>query len=1066
MTAARFTAAFAAAGAAAGGLAGWAAGALSGEAAVALGAGVGAALFLFAGWLAFYRGQRRGARARARVLGALASGDLAPPLGQERNGTDPAPLDEVMRVVHALRRAVSQMQRAVTGLRALQADAGERTVALVQLARRQASAVDRALGAVEGMGLALGRAGESVAQLEQQARDSADALARLADGIEKVGATLQALDDFAAETIAQLDRTAAQTRELAGSTRELSRFAVEADAFAGEVAASGARVRRRAEETFELASQVRERAERGGKLVGDTVAGLYRIDETVRRAAEVIEGLGRRSEEIGRIVDVIEEVADRTQVLALNAAVAAASGERGAATTGDIDGAAKRATSSHHAEHSVSPVFAERGFAAVADAVRALAERASRATREIVERVAAVQADVESAVKLAQEGRASAAAGVQLGERAASALAEIRDLAQRTHAAVETTIGETERLSTEGGRVAEASRAVAARVEEVGRAAAAQADEAGALAERTREVQRLAQGAQGAAEEQARTGRGLSRESTHLLGGVQEIRRAHEVLTAGDERIRAAVAGVREGAGETIRVADTLSRGVELLAREAGRLEAEVFRFKLPAPRPGGTLRVGVPAPDAADSSHRFDPIYLSTLSQAEIAAAMYRGLVRAGEGAQIVPDLAESWTVDAEARHFRFRLRPNLRFHDGSPVDAVAVVRALERLRDPALQSPGAWVMEGVESLRATGERELEIDLHESKAFFLYLLTHPHAFIGGPDPTGQPNGTGPFRVVEIRAGDSVVLQRAAEGRGAGAPYLEGLVVRFGYHDRGEVLQDLLAGRLDCSAFLPREAADEAAELGGGLVMLAGPELSTGFIGFNCRLKPFDDVRVRRAFRAALDVAALLEGMGGEVVPARGLLPPGLLAHDASLPLPETDPALARRLLAEAGLSAGAAVPFTLLEGDHEAERQAQVLFRGLPSLGVSIEWRVLPPRDYWRVMRAGEVAFFSGVWLADYPDPDNFLYVLCNSAGQQSYNFGYANPEVDRLTREARAELDPEARIDLYRRAERVVLGDAPLVPLFHDRSVAGHRAHVHGARLYLTPPVLRPEDIWLEGA
>jgi ABC-type transport system substrate-binding protein len=783
---------------------------------------------------------------------------------------------------------------------------------------------------------------------------------------------------------------------------------------------------------------VRERAERGGELVGDAVAGLYRIDETVRRAAEVIEGLGRRSEEIGRIVDVIEEVAERTQVLALNAAVAA-----GGASAPD------------------------RSFAAVADAVRALADRTARAIREIAERVAAVQADVAQAVKLAQEGRSSAASGVQLGERAAAALAEIRDLAQRTHAAVETTIAETDRLETEGRRVAEASRAVAGRVEEVARAASAQADEAGALAERTREVQRLALEARGGAAEQARVGRALSRDAGHLLGGVQEIRRALDVLTAGDERIGSAVTGVREDAGETIRVADALSRGVELLAREAGRLEAEVFRFKLPAPRPGGLLRVGVPAPDAADTSRGFDPIYLSTLSQAEIAAAMYRGLVRAGEGAQIVPDLAESWSVDALAKRYRFKLRADARFHDGAPVDAVAVVRALERLRDPALQSPGAWVMEGVDALRAVGEREIEFDLAESKSFFLYLLTHPHAYIGGPDPTGRPNGTGPFRVVEVRPGDSVVMERAPQigGRGAGVPFLERLEVRFGYHDRGAVLKDLLAGRLDCSAFLPREATDEAAELGGGLVLLSGPELSTGFVGFNCKLKPFDDVRVRRALKAAVDVQGLLAGMGGEIVQARGLLPPGLLAHDASLPLAELDLALARRLLAEAGHGAGLTLPFTLLEGDDEAARQAEVLFRHLPSLGVTIDNRVLAPGDYWRTMRAGEIAFFSGVWLADYPDPDNFLYVLCNSAGQQSYNFFYANPEVDRLTREARAELDPEARIDLYRRAERAVLADAPLVPLFHDRSVAGHRAHVHGARLYLTPPVLRPEDIWLEG-
>src|SRR6185437_11411664 len=207
----------------------------------------------------------------------------------------------------------------------------------------------------------------------------------------------------------------------------------------------------------------------------------YVLQNSVQRVAELIERLGQRSDEIGRIIDVIEEIADQTNLLSLNASIIAAqAGEHG------------------------------RPFAVVAESIRTLAERTARSTREIAQLVNAVRSEVGRAVELVGEGRERAAHGVLLGDRAMDALGEIRGTVERTFQAVEETVNETGRLQSEGGRVADASKRVAARVEDVSRAAFEQARIGRSLSEQTKEMARLAQDAREQADGQAESATNLA----------------------------------------------------------------------------------------------------------------------------------------------------------------------------------------------------------------------------------------------------------------------------------------------------------------------------------------------------------------------------------------------------------------------------------------------------------------------------------------------------------------------------------------------------------------------------
>jgi ABC-type oligopeptide transport system substrate-binding subunit len=111
-----------------------------------------------------------------------------------------------------------------------------------------------------------------------------------------------------------------------------------------------------------------------------------------------------------------------------------------------------------------------------------------------------------------------------------------------------------------------------------------------------------------------------------------------------------------------------------------------------------------------------------------------------------------------------------------------------------------------------------------------------------------------------------------------------------------------------------------------------------------------------------------------------------------------------------------------------------------------------------------GQIPAFRAGWIADYPDPDNFLYFLLNSSAQTVYGIGYQNPELDALTAEARVSIDPESRTALYRKAERILETDCALIPLYHERVYAAGSPLVQGLRLHQTPPQIRFEYLWMD--
>ncbi len=979
---------------------------------------------------------------REEALAALARGDLAQELGVAAD-----PRGELSQLVAAMRRTVLEIRRLATEVEETAVAVDSQSREIGGASRREAEELRRVSEAAREASEGRRASAQRLGELSRLADENREAVGRLADQSRRIGELLSSLSAFASRGETSMAQASARWGEMVAATAQLSTFATESGAYAASVGAQLSQLRERSEEVTGYAREVSQSAEEGRALVQDAVQGLYRIDESIKRAEGLVAALGDRSIRIGRIVDVIDEIADQTNLLALNAAIiASGAGEQG------------------------------RAFAVVAEEIRGLAERTARSTREIGGLVGGVQDDVRAAVQLVARSSEEAEAGVALGERAKGALSRIGETLERAFTFVGRALGETGRIGDDGLRVAESARGVAQRVEVVNSAAKEESSLAADLRQRTQEVAQLARRAQAEAQEQAKRCQDLARSSDSMTASTKELigeQRSADLLWQQSE---SALRPLGDDAARLTSIADGLATAVRGLRHGARTLDRELSRFRLPSPRRGGTLRLAFDAPGLWEMSRGLDPVHLHDVHSLEVAHLVYEGLVEPIDGERFAAALASEWSQEAAGRLYRFRLRPGARFHDGEQVTSDAIKRILERAllssrgeaAAAALALSAFQDLDGLEDLlagrapeavglRAVGPAELEVRFERPRPFFLHQLGLGPCRIGRLGQSGLPVGTGPFRVDALVPGKRLSLVRAEEARA----FVERVEISLDVPEQ-ELLPSLLSGRADVVPSLPAEPGLEKRFAGSRAAFASIETYDVQFLGFSRRVPPFDDPRVRAAIRAALDLPELLRSTAQGQRAARGVVPESLLAVEGAILSQSPDPALARRLLAEAG-HAQLSLRLQMPEGRAGYRREIEPLFHRLGEAGLTLSIEELPAREFWRACGEGKLGFFRGGWHGDYPDPDAFLHPLFHSKEQRFFGLGYSSDELDKLLEQARATVDPEHRAACYRRIERIVRDELPLVPLFHGQQVVGHSVAVQGLRLHATPPVVRPAELWL---
>ena len=502
------------------------------------------------------------------------------------------------------------------------------------------------------------------------------------------------------------------------------------------------------------------------------------------------------------------------------------------------------------------------------------------------------------------------------------------------------------------------------------------------------------------------------------------------------------------------------------------------------AAKPGGTLRMVFMADPPT-----LDPAHATDLTSSAVIRQVFDALLELDEKLVPAPALAERWMVSADHRAYTFHLRRGAKFHNGREVRAADVKYSFER----AARGKRPWVFEKligarefikgaapeIAGVRVIDEATVELRLERPFAPFLHLIAYDAASIvpreeadrRGAGFASHPVGTGAFRFGSWRRDDQVVLERFPE-HFRGPANLERVVfrvipaeaTRFNEYAAGQLdVSDIPTGRCRALQADPKLKADVA----------IWPTLGTSALRFNVERAPFTDARVRRAIAHAIDPAIIVNRvLEGCVAPAQGIVPPVLAGWTATAKRLPLDRERARSLLAEAGFPGGRGLgplAYHFNTGDLN-QRIAEALQAQLKEVGVALELRRLDWAAHIKVVDDGSAGFFRQGWIADYPDPENFLTVLFHSrnVGPPGNTSRYRNPAVDRLFDEADTMAPGAQRVKRYQEAEQVILDDAAWVSLYHYASRALIKPHVKG--LERSPQSTAPEflaplrKVWLE--
>jgi ABC-type transport system substrate-binding protein len=474
------------------------------------------------------------------------------------------------------------------------------------------------------------------------------------------------------------------------------------------------------------------------------------------------------------------------------------------------------------------------------------------------------------------------------------------------------------------------------------------------------------------------------------------------------------------------------------------------------------------------------DPHLTGDVDSAVIVIEVFGGLVTLDRNLKVVPDLAESWKVSPDGKTYTFTLRDDAVFHNGKKVAAGDVKWSIERAADPKIQSTTVDTYLGdvvgireklrgqsteVTGVKVTNDRTIEITIDAPKAYFLAKLTYPTAFVldrenveASPDWFKTPNGTGPFKLKEYVPGQLIVLERN-ERYHLGPPRLD--TVRM-----------LLAGGTPMVMYENNEiyitgvglddlerVRDPASPLSKELHR-APAGFQTSYLGLNVTLPPFDDEKVRQALAHAINREEIADKVLNNLVkPAYGILPPGFPGYNPDLKGLRYDLAKAKELLAQSKYGTNLpritlAVPGAL--GTSVGLDLEAILATWRDSLGVNVEVHQVEFATFLRDLRDYRLQMYVIAWVADYPDPQNFLDLLFHSRSLNNET-RYSNAEVDRLLEAARVEQNENTRFTLYRQAEEIIVNESPMIPMWHPGE--GYVLIKPQVRDYLLLPVIVPK-------
>jgi oligopeptide transport system substrate-binding protein len=452
------------------------------------------------------------------------------------------------------------------------------------------------------------------------------------------------------------------------------------------------------------------------------------------------------------------------------------------------------------------------------------------------------------------------------------------------------------------------------------------------------------------------------------------------------------------------------------------------------------------------------DPAVITGEPEIRISQAIFEGLTTRNPKGEVIPGMAESWVISPDGRTYTFTLRPGVKWSNGDPVTAYDFLNSWERALNPVTAAQYSYQLYYLVNgeaygtgkltdfsqvgVKAPDDHTLVVTLNHPTGYFLELTTLPSLYpVNLPSlkkygsnwtKPGNLVSNGPYVLKEWRLNDYILLE-------ANPDYWHPVAIHrikvlptdnatacfnLFYSKKTDVILDKTS--------IPAELVPD---IRSKAYFHANPFGATTFIRFNVTHKPFDDVRVRKAFALALDKEDIVTKITrcGEPV-ANTLVPPGSVGYTPPAGL-VYNVAEARRLLAEAGFPDGQGFPdVTFLYPERsnwlQIATELQALWRrdlGITSIHLrGQEWRV-----YLNTQQLLDYDFDVSDWIGDYNDPQTFLDMF--TTGNGNNQTGWGNPQYDQMLQASSMAVDPAQRMKIFQDMEKMLVEDQlPIIPVY----------------------------------
>lgn len=479
------------------------------------------------------------------------------------------------------------------------------------------------------------------------------------------------------------------------------------------------------------------------------------------------------------------------------------------------------------------------------------------------------------------------------------------------------------------------------------------------------------------------------------------------------------------------------------------------------------------------------DPAFAKNQSIMWAIHQLYNTLVEVDEHMHLKPLLAKSWDISGDNLTFTFHLRTDVYFNDdaafingkGRLLNAQDVVYSFGRIIDKDVASPGAWIfnsrIDTAIAFAAINDSTFQLKLARPFQPILGILSMQYCSIVakeavekyGADFRRHPVGTGPFILVAWEEGLALVLKKNThyferDSNGTALPYIDGIKISF-YNSKATEFLEFQQGRLDFINDIEASFKDEILtktgnlkkEWQGKLLLQKHPYLNTEYLGIlvddkNELVKnsPLRLQKIRQAINYGFDRRKMMLYLRNSIGTAAesGFVPAGLPSFDSvKVKGYHYDPNKAKRLLAEAGYPDGNGLPIIKLLTIPVYADLAGYIANELQQVGIKVQVEAIQKSLLLEQTSKSQALFFRGSWIADYPDAENFLSVFYGKNPAPPNYTRYKNGLYDELYEKAIAEKNDTIRYNLYQQMDRMIVNDAPVVPLWYDMAI--HLVHTN---------------------